>query len=66
MPEPSGFAFTTYYDERKNVLINEVRVAADGNFSQRPGFAEYFAAHPPADAAGPADRALARQRCATA
>ena len=35
--------------------------AADGNFSQRPGFAEYFAANPPADAAGPADRALARR-----
>ena len=34
---------------------------ADGNFSQRPGFAEYFAANPPADAAGPADRALARR-----
>ena len=35
--------------------------AADGNFSQRPGFAEYFAANPPAGAAGPADRALARR-----
>ena len=40
--------------------------AAAGNFSQRPGFAEYFAANPPADDAGPADRTLARQRCATA
>ena len=40
--------------------------AADGNFSQYPGFAECFAANPPAEAAGPADRALARQRCATA
>ena len=35
--------------------------AADGNFSQRPGFAAYFAANPPAAAAGPADRALARR-----
>ena len=25
-------------------------VAADGNFSQRPGFAAYFAANPPAEA----------------
>ena len=66
MPEPSGFAFTTYYDEQKNVLINEVRVSADRNFSQYPGFTEYFAANPPAEAAGPADQALARQRCATA
>ena len=41
-------------------------VAADRNFSQYPGFAEYFAANPPADAAGPANRALAPQRCATA
>ena len=28
MQGPSGFAFTTYYDEPKNVLINQVRVAA--------------------------------------
>ena len=35
--------------------------AADRNFSQYPGFAEYFAANPPAPAAGPADRALARR-----
>ena len=35
--------------------------AADCNFSQYPGFAEYFAANPPAAAAGPADRALARR-----
>ena len=34
---------------------------ADRNFSQYPGFAEYFAANPPAGAAGPADRALARR-----
>ena len=39
---------------------------AAGNFSQYPGFAEYFEVNPPAGAAGPADRALARQRCATA
>ena len=35
--------------------------AADRNFSQYPGFAEYFAANPPAEAAGQADRALARR-----
>ena len=35
--------------------------AADRNFSQYPGFAEYFAANPPAGAAGPADRALAHR-----
>ena len=35
--------------------------AADRNFSQYPGFAEYFAANPPAAAAGPADQALARR-----
>ncbi len=35
--------------------------AADRNFSQYPGFAEYFAANPPAPAAGPADQALARR-----
>ena len=34
---------------------------ADRNFTQYPGFAEYFAANPPAEAAGPADRALARR-----
>ncbi len=35
--------------------------AQDRNFSQYPGFAEYFAANPPAGAAGPADQALARR-----
>ena len=35
--------------------------AADRNFSQYPGFAEYFVANPPAGAAGPADQALARR-----
>ncbi len=35
--------------------------AADRNFSQYPGFAEHFAANPPAPAAGPADQALARR-----
>ncbi len=35
--------------------------AADRNFSQYPGFAEYFAANPPTPAASPADRALARR-----
>ena len=35
--------------------------AADRNFSQYPGFAEYFAANPPPGAAGPADQALARR-----
>ena len=34
--------------------------AAAGNFSQCPGFAAYFAANPPADVAGPADRARYR------
>ena len=34
---------------------------ADTNFSQYPGFAEYFAAHPPGGAASEADRALARR-----
>ena len=37
------------------------RVAADRNFSQYPGFAEYFAANPPAGVAGPSDQALARR-----
>ena len=35
--------------------------AADRNFSQYPGFAEYFAANPPAEATSRADRALARR-----
>lgn len=35
--------------------------AADRNFSQYPGFAEYFAANPPAGAADEDDRALARR-----
>ncbi len=35
--------------------------AADRSFSQYPGFVEYFAANPPAGAAGPTDRALARR-----
>lgn len=34
--------------------------AADRNFSQYPGFAEYFAANPPAEAADEDHRALAR------
>ena len=38
-----------------------VPAAADRNFSQYPGFAEYFAANPPAESAGRADRALARR-----
>ena len=46
MPELSSFAFTTYFDERKNVLVNEVRVAAaytpvEG--SPAPIFEEYEA-----------------------
>ena len=36
-------------------------VAADRNFSQYPGFAEYFAENPPAGPANPDDRALARR-----
>ena len=36
-------------------------VAADRNFSQYPGFAEYFAANPPAGVAGESDQALARR-----
>ncbi len=36
-------------------------VAADRNFSQYPGFAEYFAANPPPAAADPADQALAHR-----
>ncbi|MCY4384135.1 MAG: retropepsin-like aspartic protease [Nitrospinae bacterium] len=46
MPEPSSFAFTTYYDERKNVLVNEVRVAAaytPTEDSPAPAFQEYEA-----------------------
>ena len=46
MQGPSGFAFTTYYDERKNVLINEVRVAAayaPAEGSTPPDFEEYKA-----------------------
>ena len=35
--------------------------SAATNFSQYPGFAEYFAAHPPAPAANEADRALSRR-----
>ena len=35
--------------------------AEDRNFSQYPGFAEYFAANPPVAAASPADQALARR-----
>ncbi|MCY4554882.1 MAG: hypothetical protein OXF79_00530, partial [Chloroflexi bacterium] len=35
--------------------------AAGSTFSQYPGFTEYFAANPPAEAAGQADRALARR-----
>ena len=36
-------------------------VAADRNFSQYPGFAEYFAEHPPAGAADQGGQALARR-----
>ena len=36
-------------------------VSAAPNFSQYPGFAEYFAANPPAGAASEADQALARR-----
>ena len=36
-------------------------VAADRNFSQYPGFAEYFAANPPAGVASESDQALARR-----
>ena len=36
-------------------------VAADRNFSQHPGFAEYFAANPPAGIATASDRALTRR-----
>ena len=44
------------------VTGNAIGIAsADTNFSQYPGFAEYFAAHPPAGAASEADRALARR-----
>ena len=39
----------------------DVSSADDRNFSQYPGFAEYFAANPQAEAAGPADQALARR-----
>ncbi|MDE0460018.1 MAG: hypothetical protein OXI15_22235 [Chromatiales bacterium] len=35
--------------------------AADSNFSQYPGFAEYFAEHPPADAADHDEQALQRR-----
>ena len=35
--------------------------SAAPNFSQYPGFAEYFAANPPAGAANEADQALARR-----
>ena len=35
--------------------------AADSNFSQYPGFAEYFAEHPPADAADHDEQALLRR-----
>ena len=44
MPESSSFAFTTYYEERRNVLINEVRVAAaytPAEGSLAPAFGEY-------------------------
>ena len=43
------------------LICGSVGSAADRNFSQYPGFAEYFAANPPAAAAGPADQALARR-----
>jgi len=44
------------------VAENAIGIAsADTNFSQYPGFAEYFAAHPPAGAVSRADRALARR-----
>ena len=36
-------------------------VAADRNFSQYPGFAEYFAENPPTGVASESDRALARR-----
>ena len=44
MQGPSGFAFTTYFDDRKNVLINEVRAAAaytPAEGSPAPTFEEY-------------------------
>lgn len=46
MPGPSSFAFTTYYDEWKNVLINEVRAAAaytPVESSPAPAFKKYEA-----------------------
>ncbi len=44
MSGPSSFAFTTYFDERKNVLINEVHIAAaytPAEGSPAPTFQEY-------------------------
>ena len=41
--------------------VGSAIVSADSNFSQYPGFAEYFAANPPFGAANEADRALARR-----
>ena len=43
------------------VLVGSGLAAAESNFSQYPGFAEYFAENPPAGAAGPSDRALLRR-----
>ena len=43
------------------VLAGAGAVAADRNFSQYPGFAEYFAANPPAGVASESDQALARR-----
>ena len=41
--------------------VGSAIVSADSNFSQYPGFVEYFAANPPPGAASEADRALARR-----
>ena len=43
------------------VLVCAGAVAADRNFSQFPGFAEYFAENPPVGAADSRDQALARR-----
>ena len=43
------------------VLAGAAVAAAETNFSQSPGFAQFFAEHPPAGAAGESDQALLRR-----